>query len=170
MSGESKNPYLKDRGATCYFVMPSLVVIPFLPFLAMGKPDRFCAGDTDEHTYIFLDVQASKDVVIRSGISIFQYFYHAPGNALAAILYSIFSQKAAAGLIKTETLPPTKGAAAQHSLCALCAYLQTQDWILLQSMFLDPSGYGWTLESNDYEPVPTLDPMTPEELLIVHKL
>ena len=110
----------------------------------------------------FLDVQASKDVVIRSGISIFQHIYHAPGTALAAIRYSMFSRKAVAGLIKPETLPPTEGAAAQHSLHA---YLQTQDWMLLQSMSLDPSGYGWTLGSNGYEPVPTLDPMAPEELL-----
>ncbi|XP_065906073.1 uncharacterized protein [Dysidea avara] len=47
--------------------------------------DRFCAGDNDEHMDTFLDVQASKDVVIRSGISIFQHIYHAPGTALAAI-------------------------------------------------------------------------------------
>ena len=38
MSGESKNLCLKDRGATCYFVMPLLVVILFLPLPAMGKP------------------------------------------------------------------------------------------------------------------------------------
>ena len=88
----------------------------------------------------FLDVQASKDVVIRSGISIFQHIYHAPGTGLAAIRYSMFSRKAAAGLTKPETLPPTEGAAKQHSLRA---YLQTQDWMLLQSMSLDPSGYGW---------------------------
>ena len=74
----------------------------------------------------------------------------------------MFSQKAAAGLIKPETLSPTEGAAAQHSLSA---YLQTRDWILLQSMSLDPSDYGWTLGVHGYEPVPTLDPMAPEELL-----
>ena len=33
--------------------------------------DKVCAGDVDEHMDIFLDVQASRDVVIRSGISIF---------------------------------------------------------------------------------------------------
>ncbi|KAK1906611.1 Chromosome-associated kinesin KIF4 [Dissostichus eleginoides] len=69
---------------------------------------------------------------------------------------------AAAGLIKPETLPPTEGAAAQHSLRA---YLQTQDWILLQSMSLNPSDYGWTLGVHGYEPVQTLVPMAPEELL-----
>ena len=64
--------------------------------------------------------------------------------------------------IKPETLPPTKGAVAQH---ALRAYLQTRDWILLESMSLNPSDYGWTLGVHGYEPVPTLDPMAPEGLL-----
>ncbi|KAJ8401136.1 hypothetical protein AAFF_G00387180 [Aldrovandia affinis] len=74
----------------------------------------------------------------------------------------MFSRKAAAGLIKPETLPPTEGAATQHSLRA---DLQTQDWMLLQSMSLDPSDYGWMVGVHGYEPVPTLDPMAPEELL-----
>jgi len=164
MSGGSKNPCLKDRGTTCYFVTPSLVVTVSAIF-GHGKTSLFnklCAGDIDECMDIFLDVQASKDVVIRSGILIFQYIYHAPGTALAAIRYSMFSWKTATGLFKPESLPPTEGAAAQHSLRA---YLQTQDWLLLQSMCMDPSGYGWTVGSNGYEPVPTLDPMTPEELL-----
>lgn len=57
---------------------------------------------------------------------------------------------------------PTEGAAPQHSLRA---YLQTQDWLLLQSMSLDPKDYGWTVGFHGYEPVPTLEPMAPEELL-----
>jgi len=124
--------------------------------------DRFCAGDIDEHMDIFLDVRATKDVVIVAGIAIFQNIYHEPGTTLGAIRYNMFSRKAAAGLIKPETLPPTEGAAAQHSLRA---YLQTRDWMLLQSMSLDPSDYGWTVGVRGYEPVPTVDPMAPEELL-----
>ena len=42
--------------------------------------------------------------------------------------YYMFTHKAAAGLIKPETLPQTEGVAAQHSLHA---YLQTRDWMLL---------------------------------------
>ena len=74
----------------------------------------------------------------------------------------MFSRKAVAGVIKPETLPPTEGAAVQYSLRA---YLQTRDWILLQSMSLNPCDYGWTLGVHGYEPVPTLDPMAPENLL-----
>ena len=81
---------------------------------------------------------------------------------LGEIRYNMFPGKVAAGVIKPETLPPTKGAVAQH---ALRAYLQTRDWILLQSMSLDPSDYGWTLGVHGYEPVPTPDPMAPEGLL-----
>ena len=47
------------------------------------------------------------------------------------------------GVIKPETLPPTEGAAAQHSLRT---YLR----------------YGWTVGAHGYELIPTLDP---EELL-----
>jgi len=46
-----------------------------------------------------------------------------------------------------------------------CLYLQTRDWILLQSMSLNPINYERTLAVHGYEPVPTLDPMAPEELL-----
>ena len=95
--------------------------------------DKFCAGDIDQHMDTFLNVRSTKDAVIESGIAIFQYIYHAPGTTLGAIRYSMFSRKAAAGLIKPENLPPTEGAAAQHS------YLQTRDWMLLQSMSLNPN-------------------------------
>ena len=37
--------------------------------------------------------------------------------------------------------------------------------MLLQIMHLDPSGYEWTVWVHGYEPVPTLDPIAPEELL-----
>ena len=88
--------------------------------------DRLCAGDIDEYMDTFLDVQATKDEVIESGAAIFQHIYHASGTALGMIRYNMFSRKAAAGLIKPETLPPTEGAAAQH---CLRAYLQTRDWM-----------------------------------------
>ena len=36
--------------------------------------DKFCAGDVDEHMDNLLDVHASRDVAIRTGISIFSTF------------------------------------------------------------------------------------------------
>ena len=111
---------------------------------------------------IFLDTEATKEAVIQAGITIFQYIYHGPDTTLGEIRYNMFSRKAMAGAIKPETLPPTKGTVVQH---ALRTYLQTRDWILIQSMSLNPNDYGWTLRVHGFEPVPTLDPMAPEGLL-----
>ena len=94
---------------------------------------RFCTEDIDEHMDIFLYEQAIKDNIIEAGIAIFKYIYHASCTTLGATRYNMFSRKA--GVIKPETLPSTEGAAAQHSLRV---YLQTRDWILLQSMSSDP--------------------------------
>ena len=100
---------------------------------------RFCAGDIDEYMDIFFDTKATNEAVIQAGIAIFQYIYHGPDTTLGKIRYNMFSRKAVAEVIKPDTLPPTKGAVAQH---ALHVYLQTRDWILLQSMSLNPSDYG----------------------------
>ena len=121
--------------------------------------DKFHAGDIDEHMDIFLDIQSTKDTVIRGGIAIFKYIYNSPGTTFGEIQYNMFAHKAAAGLIKPDTLPPTEGAAAQHSLHA---YLKTQDWMQLRSMSLNPNEYGWTVGVHGYE---ASSPMTPEELL-----
>ena len=111
---------------------------------------------------IFLDTEATKETVIQAGTVIFKYIYQGRDTTLGEIRYNMFSRKAAAGVIKPETLPPTEGTTAQHSLRA---NLQTLDWIFLQSMSLNPSDYGWTIGVYGYEPVPTLDPTAPEELL-----
>ena len=145
----------------------NIYIIMKLFYFEWNKPSsafffRFCAGDIDGYMDIFLDIRATKDAVIKAGTAIFLYMYHGAGTTLGEVRYSNFSRKAAAGMIKLETLPPTEGAAAQHSLRA---YLQTRDWLLLKSMSLDPSDYGWTVGVHGYEPVPTLDPMAPEELL-----
>ena len=108
----------------------------------------------------FLDIQATKDTVIRSGIANLQCTRH----YFREIRYNIVARKAAARLIKPEPLSPTEGAAAQHSLRA---YLQTQDWMLLQSMSLNPDEYGWTVGVHGYEPLPPLDLMESEELAVI---
>lgn len=110
---------------------------------------------------IFIDIQASKEAIIGAGYCNFpEHLQYSRNNIGCALIHHVLA--AAAGLIKPETLPPTEGAAAQHSLWAC---LQTQDRMLLQSMSLDPSHYGWRVGAQGYEPVPTLDPMAPAELL-----
>ena len=69
----------------------------------------------------------------------------------------------AKGCVYPERLPPTEGAAIQHSLRA---FLQIHDWMALRCTSLDPTLYGWTKEGaqNDYEPVGSLQPIAPEAL------
>ena len=99
--------------------------------------------------------------MIQAGIAIFQYIYHRPETTLWEIRY-MFSRKAVAGVIKPETLPPTKVAVAQHALCAYTCRPGTGSFYRAS---LNPNDYGWTLGEHGYEPVPTLYPMAPEGLL-----
>ena len=82
---------------------------------------------------IFLDTEANRKAVIQAGTAIFQYLYHGPNLTLGEIRYKMFSRKAVAGVIKPETLPPTEGAAVQHSLCA---YLQTRTGFFYRACLL----------------------------------
>ncbi len=120
MLEESRSSLWKSHACFCYW---------------HGKTnlfDRFCAGEMDEHIDTFLDLRATKDAVIRSGVAMFQHIYQHQIPLWGMIWYNMFSRKGqlgwlsspgAARLIKPETLPPTEGAAAQHSLSA---YLQTR--------------------------------------------
>ena len=74
---------------------------------------------------IFLDVFAAKHAMIQAGSAIFNYVYRESGPPLGNITYGIFSRRAAAMIIKQETLPPER-----H---ALNAYLQKRDWLLLKN-------------------------------------
>ena len=47
--------------------------------------DKFCEGDIDEHMDIFVDLWATKDVVIRGGTVFFQHIYCAPGTTSGVI-------------------------------------------------------------------------------------
>ena len=111
--------------------MPSRGVIQFLLSMVMGK-QLYLTGNNDNTTinnnnhphhchnnkHIFLDTKATKEAVIQAGIAIFQYIYYGPDTTLGEICYNMFSRKAVAGVIKPESLPPTKGAVAQHALLA----------------------------------------------------
>ena len=119
-----------------------------------------CEGDMDEYMDIFSNTKATKEAVIQAGTVMFQHVYRGPDSTFGKIRYNMFSMKAAAEPLKPETLPPTEGTAAQHSLCD---YLQTRDWILLQNMSQNPIDYGWTL--GVHEPVRKLYSITPDEQL-----
>ena len=67
----------------------------------------------------------------------------------------------AKGVIRPERLPPTKGAAEQHSLRA---YLQVVDWMLLQPRSINPENFGWMRENRVYSPIATDEPIAPYKL------
>ena len=116
----------------------------------------------DDQLSVFLNAESTEEQIKQSGIEIFQYIYGSLGTPLAKIRLHRYNKQSKAGVIRPEGLPPTDSAAAQHSLRA---YLQLQDWLILQSMSRDPLNYGWIRDNQGYEPVVMTDPMAPDELL-----
>ncbi|CAM4524056.1 unnamed protein product [Leuciscus chuanchicus] len=112
---------------------------------------------------VFNDIRAKKSDIIKAGCELFKLtFCRNPPEDLEGLRFDIISKRAAAGSIKPEKLPPTTGAAAQHSLRA---YLQTRDQLLLQSPSLDVLENGWKQGEQGYAPVPTTDPIALRYLL-----
>ena len=73
-----------------------------------------------------------------------------------------YNKQSKDGILKPENLPAAGGAARQHSLRA---YLQLQDWLILQSMSRDPKEYGWYLTSGGaYEPILITDAIERKKL------
>ena len=65
--------------------------------------------------------------------------------------------------MKSEYLPPTEGAVEKH---ILRCYFEYQDWVLLSSMTLSPTEYGWQIEADgSFGPVGTLAEMAPNNCL-----
>ena len=108
--------------------------------------DKFCAGDIDEHMDIFLDIQTTKDTVIRGW---FRQVYNA--EILWGEFDITFFYKAAAEPIKLDTLQ--RGSCTAFSSC-LSSNLALD---AVARHVLNPDKYEWTVEVHGYEPVSTLD-------------
>lgn len=65
--------------------------------------------------------------------------------------------------IKIESLPPSNGAAWQHSLRV---YLQVMDWKHLEENHYNPSEWGWKLEGGRYHPVFTEEPLNLIDVIV----
>ena len=114
----------------------------------------------DEYVDIFLNTESTKGLVIK----VLRFFSTCAVDQIlhcAKFGTTMLSRNLVAGLIKPEMIPPTDGVTAQHSLRA---YRQKRDWILLQSMSLNPIDYGWALGVHWYDPVPSLYLMDSDEL------
>ena len=111
-----------------------------------------------------MDPAANKEKIGEAGCNIFKMIYNGSStSSLGKLRHDLFSRKAAAGTIRPQALPPTTGAANQHSLRA---YLQYQDWLCLDmSDSRDPIEYGWTIGLKGFQPTTSTDPMAPENLL-----
>jgi len=64
--------------------------------------------------------------------------------------------------IKIESLPPSEGAARQHSYRV---YQQVMDWKFLKEGHFEPADWGWNLQNGRYRPVFTDEPIAPDSLL-----
>ena len=72
---------------------------------------------------VFLDLRADQKTIISARIFIFQFIYNITGVSLVEARYNTFSRKTAACVIKPESLPPTQGAAAQHSVVLIFNFM-----------------------------------------------
>ena len=79
---------------------------------------------------VFYNASSSNDNISEAGVEIIQFIYKSRGTPLSTLRVSKYNKQSKIGVIKPENLPPTDDAARQHSLRA---YLQLQDWIVLQS-------------------------------------
>ena len=89
---------------------------------------------------VFNSPDSTLEEIANAGIAIFQFIYGAPHTDLNLTRFHIYSQSLKNGVIKPELLPPTKGAAIQHSFQA---YLPIQDWLILRSMSRDLRIQNW---------------------------
>ena len=112
---------------------------------------------------MFYNDRSSKVQILEAGIEIIQFIYKSQVTPLSMLRVNKYNKQSKAGVLKPENLPPTDGAARQHSLQA---YLRLQDWLVLQSMSRDPKEYGWYLTTGGaYEPFLKTDAIAPANLL-----
>ena len=125
---------------------------------------RICSQPSlRKHLDVFYCENSNRDEIVDAGLAILQFTYRSPTVPLSIQRVSCYSKQSKAGVLRPESLPPTVGAAKQHSLRA---YLQIQDWILLKTMSRDPTKYGWYVTSaGTYEPILTDNPIAPKNLV-----
>ena len=122
-----------------------------------------CTESLKPRIDVFYSDESGHSQIEDAGVEIFQIIYKFPSTPLSSQRVTRFNNQCKAGVLVPANYPPTVGAAKQH---ALRAYLQLQDWLVLKSMSRDPRQYGWLISTNgQYEPVLTLKPVAPENML-----
>ena len=109
-----------------------------------------------------LSIRTSKETVIQSGLVIFKFLYAGINTSLEDQRVHMYSKMAVKRKVNPARMPPTAGAATEHTLRS---YLQYRDWALLKVHSLDPEEYGWMKSKGLYEPIPTKDAVAPDCIL-----
>jgi len=105
--------------------------------------------------------------VKAAGVKMFTAVYGGQANeSLAELRYSAYCSKTLCARFKPETLAPSEGAASVH---ALRAHYQAVVWVSLGQTQLDPTDWGWKLESNALVPVQLIGEVAPSDLLKIIK-
>ena len=116
----------------------------------------------EEIKEVLTSLRSKPEDIKDAGVKVLQRIYGDKNMSLAENRYQRYNVMSAVGVITPERLPPTTGAAEQHSLRA---YLQYHNWMLLNTNSLDIMEYGWKKENVFYTPIPTKEKIAPDTLL-----
>ena len=127
-----------------------------------NPPTRKLKDETDVIFTKIIALDTPKEQIVEAGVSLFSYVYGDITKPLKTPRLNKYETMAATRMVKPEYLPPTEGAAIQHTLRA---FLQYYDWVLLGSMTLPPCEYGWDIKNGKHSPILTTEPVAPPQLL-----
>lgn len=110
---------------------------------------------------MFNNRDSSHDIVARAGERFFLTLYgaHSADESLNKYRFNCFTKSVTKIKPDIASLPPTEGAAKQHSFRV---YHQVQKW---QGNELPPELWGWKRVQTNLAPITTLEPVAPENLL-----
>ncbi|KAF6204496.1 hypothetical protein GE061_002838 [Apolygus lucorum] len=109
---------------------------------------------------IFMDHNATPDQVTDAGAQFIAAVYSGASNTPLNDLRLHHFEKALPKVnFSLASLPPTAAAARQHSLRV---FLQVQLW---KGTAMDPKKWGWDIKETGLQPVTTLEPPAPKDLL-----
>lgn len=111
---------------------------------------------------VFQQETCSPEVIVNNGVHFLLAIYGAPIKEVSLDNYRYLSFAKSTRFnkpVKLQSLPPTTGAARQH---LFRVYYQVQTWLGNE---LNPEQWGWVMKDHVLEPVMTLLPPAPDELL-----
>ncbi|XP_072387211.1 uncharacterized protein [Diabrotica undecimpunctata] len=111
---------------------------------------------------LFQQKNCSVQELFENGVRIFLAAYNAPTSEddIDSFRYTQFIKSTRLNKpVQLSSVPPSSAAAGQH---IIRVYYQTQIWL---GNDLEPQEFGWVMQNEFLEPITTLLPPAPEELL-----